>query len=152
MNTKQIFEIIDRNIIAVARSITLPFARISIFLVYFWFGILKVVNASPAGPLVESLLEQTLPFISPEQFFICFGLYEMLIGILFLIPNKERIAIAFLIPHLIMTALPLLLLPHMTWYGAFIPTMEGQYIVKNILIASLAMSIGAHLKPGKFFS
>ncbi len=128
----------------ILKHIDIPLARFSIFIVYAWFGILKVVGQSPASPLVSDLLEKTLPFMSFSTFIVIFGLYEVLIGILFLIPKLRYIAVALLIPHLIMTTGPILLLPAIAWSGWFIPTLEGQYIIKNILIVALAIHILNH--------
>ena len=138
---------IDFHIIALLRKYSFPLARISLFIVFFWFGMLKIVHTSPANPLVEALLSQTLPFLTPDQFIFWFGIYEMLIGIAFLAPKFERVAIALLIPHMSATALPLILLPQITWQGFAAPTLEGQYIIKNCLIVTLAFSIAARLQP-----
>lgn len=138
---------VDGAIIKWLREIYMPLGRVAIFVVFFWFGILKVFGFSPANPLVSALLEKTLPFITFDQFIVLFGIYEMLIGIVFLIPKAERVAIALLIPHMITTVLPLILLPAVTWQGFFIPTLEGQYIIKNIVIIALALSLAAQLSP-----
>ncbi len=129
------------------QKISMPAARAALFVVFFWFGILKVVGTSPANPLVESLLQRTLPFITFGQFIVLFGVFEMIIGITFLTPHLERLAIALLIPHMITTFLPLILLRSITWQGFLTPTLEGQYIIKNLVIIALAFSIAAHLKP-----
>lgn len=138
---------LDRNIIRALRKFGLPAARIALFIVFFWFGFLKIIDASPANPLVESLLRKTLPFLSFESFIAGFGLYEMAIGLFFIIPGLERLAIALLVPHMIATFLPLVFLPEITWKSFLIPTLEGQYIIKNFVIVALAFSIGAHLHP-----
>lgn len=96
---------------------------------------------SPANPLVESLLNKTLPLVGFDQFIIFFGIWEMIIGITFLIPKAEKIAIGLLIPHIITTVMPLFLLPDVTWQNFLVPTLEGQYIIKNILIIALAVNI-----------
>lgn len=127
--------------------IHVPFARFAIFTVFFWFGILKVVAISPANPLVANLLERTLPFITFDQFIILFGLYEMVIGIAFLFPGRERIALVLLMPHMLMTMMPLVLLPQVAWSGWFVPTLEGQYMIKNLVIIALAFSLASHLRP-----
>lgn len=142
-----VFATIDYAIVRAMRRFGKPIARLAFFIVFFWFGILKLVNASPANPLVSSLLEKTLPFITFEQFIIFLGLWEMLIGVLFLIPHLERVAILLLVPHLFVTAAPLVLLPQIAWQSAFIPTLEGQYIIKNILIVSTALAIGSQVHP-----
>ncbi len=125
------------------------FSRFALFLVYAWFGLLKIIGVSPASPIVADLLSRTLPFISFSQFIILFGIYEVLIGILFLIPKLNRVAIFFLTPHIIMTTGPIFLLPAMIWSDWFVPTLEGQYIIKNILIVALAIHILSNKKPAR---
>lgn len=128
------------------RFVTL--ARFAIFLVYGWFGILKVFDLSPATPLVHALFDQTLArFVSFEIFNVAFGLFEVLIGILFLIPRLEKIAAALLALHMITTMLPLVILPSYVWAAWFVPTLEGQYIIKNVLIITAAIGILVHTMP-----
>ena len=131
----------DQKALGFLKKYNLLLARLAIFIVYFWFGILKLFNLSPANPLVQSLLEKTLPFISFQNFIILFALFEMFIGLLFLIKGAERLAVALLCIHLITTVLPLVLLPSVTWQGWLVPSLEGQYIIKNVLIIALAFVI-----------
>ncbi len=149
MSYREQLNTLDRNIIAGIKKISMPIARIALFVVFFWFGLLKVIGASPANPLVATLLHQTLPFLTFSQFIVGFGIFEMIIGITFLIPRLERLAMALLIPHMITTVLPLFLLPSITWEAPFLPTMEGQYIIKNLAIIALALGIASHLTPWK---
>lgn len=123
------------------RSLALSFSRVSLFGIYFWFGALKVVGLSPASTLVQQLFERTIPFMSFGTFIVLFGLFECLIGILFLIKGAERVAFALLIVHLITTLGPLLIVPEATWQGFLVPTMEGQYIIKNLVILAVAVGI-----------
>lgn len=139
--------LIDFEIIKIFRQIRLPLARFALFVVFFWFGILKIIGTSPANPMVMDLMNATLPFMTWEVFIVIFSIYEMIIGIAFLIPRLERLAFVLLIPHMIMTALPLIFLQTMTWQGFLTPTLEGQYIIKNLVIIALAVGIIANLKP-----
>lgn len=139
----------DENIINKSRKYFPLVGRLALFTVYFWFGALKVIGLSPAGPLVAELLKKTIPFLTPEQFIFYFGIFEMLIGLLFLIPKLSRIVIGILVIHLITTAGPLILLPQITWQSPLVPTLEGQYIIKNLLIIATAMGIISELKPWK---
>lgn len=143
----KIFRLFDYYLISVLKKISIPLARVAIFVVFFWFGYLKLIDSSPANPLVSELLSATLPFISFQQFIVALGLLEILIGLFFLLPRFERLAIFLLIPHMITTVLPLFLLPTITWVSFGVPTLEGQYIIKNIVIIALAFSIAAHLHP-----
>lgn len=142
----------DQAVIRSAQKYTSLAARLALFIVYFWFGLLKVLGLSPAGPLVGSLLRQTIPFLTPEQFIFYFGWLEMAIGLLFLIPQLSRAVILILALHLITTAGPLVLLPQITWQNWFVPTLEGQYIIKNLLIITAAIGITANLEPWKNLS
>jgi uncharacterized membrane protein YkgB len=129
------------------QKLALPFGRFAIFVVYFWFGILKIFSLSPANPLVEDLLIRVLPGVSFTTFIVALGVFEMMIGIIFLIKGLERIALFVLFLHLIMVIMPLILLPAVTWQSFMVPTLEGQYIIKNILIIGLAMVVASHLHP-----
>jgi len=136
---------IDNFFINFSRKWSLPFARFALFVVFFWFGVLKVVGESPASPLVSNLLSKTMPFVEFNTFIIFFGLFEMLIGILFLIPKFWRVAVAFLSIHMITTFLPLIFVPAATWSDSWIPTLEGQYIIKNLVIIATALAIVSHV-------
>jgi hypothetical protein len=48
---------------------------------------------------------------------------------------------------MVMTFLPLYFLPTVTWSGILVPTLEGQYIIKNLVIIATALGIAAHLHP-----
>ncbi|MEX0649504.1 MAG: hypothetical protein WD200_00705 [Candidatus Andersenbacteria bacterium] len=147
MNIREIVEVVDKKIINTCIRCNGIFARVALFVVFFWFGILKVVTESPANPLVDSLLQRTLPFFTFEEFIVWFGLFEVLIGIIFLIPKWERFALLLLAVHMITTFGPIVMLPEMVWSAPFVPTLEGQYIVKNLIIIALAIGIVANLRP-----
>ncbi len=144
---RDFLEKIDFKIIHTLRKLSMPLARLALFFVFFWFGILKMIGTSPANPMVMDLMHKTLPFMTWEVFIVIFSIYEMIIGLTFLIPRLERFAIALLMPHMVMTMLPLIFLPAMTWQGFMTPTLEGQYIIKNLVIIALAVGIAAHLRP-----
>jgi len=116
-------------------------ARVALFVVYFWFGVLKLAGVSSAGPLVTALWQKTIPFIPLDVFMVLFSCYEMLIGVLFLIPALKRLAIGLLLLHVSMTVLPLALLPDIVWKMFLVPSLEGQYIIKNIVMVALALSL-----------
>ncbi|HEV7424145.1 MAG TPA: hypothetical protein VGO21_03060, partial [Candidatus Paceibacterota bacterium] len=140
---------IDIKLIHFFRRISLPIARFGLFVVFFWFGMLKVVGLSPASGLVQSLFERMIPFMNFSTFIILFGLLECLIGILFLFHGFERIVIPLLFLHMVTTFLPLFVLPHVTWSGFLVPTLEGQYIIKNLVVIGLAVGVASHLHPMK---
>lgn len=118
------------------------FARISLFVVFFWFGFLKIIGTSPAESLVHELFNATLYNALPfETFLFLFGVFECLIGLIWLSPKFTTIAYYALIVHLILTVVPLVVLPDVTWNNVFTPTIIGQYIIKNLLLLSTAMLV-----------
>ncbi len=133
-------------------KLSYSFSRFALFLVYVWFGSLKLIDASPANPLVDALLQKTLPFISFGEFIVILGIFEVAIGALFIIPKMERAALALLVPHILVTIAPLFLLTSTTWAGMLTPTLEGQYIIKNILIVALGLDIYVEGKKARRLS
>lgn len=122
--------------------------RISFGIIFIWFGILKLFDVSSA----ESLLKATvvwLPFGTPEFWLIIIGWWEIVIGVTFLFPRTTKIAIALLFLQMFGTFMPLVLLPEVTFQNGniFTPSLEGQYIIKNVMIISAALVLG-----GKFYA
>ncbi len=118
--------------------------RFSVAIVFIWFGLLKVVNYSPAIELVT----QTIYWFNPSWVIPFLGWWEVIIGFCFLFRPLIRTGIALLAPQMVGTFLPLVILPHITFQqGSFLlPTLEGQYIIKNLVIISAAMVIGATVR------
>ncbi len=142
---KKLIKNLDIAIIDWLQTLEVPLARLAIFVVYFWFGSLKLFGVSPAAPLVQALFERMINFMPFGIFYGLFALFEVAIGLLFLVRGMERVAIFLLGLHLITTVLPLIFLPQVTWQAFLIPTLEGQYIIKNILIAASAAVVGSRV-------
>jgi len=147
MNT--LLQAVDSVLIHFVKRISIPTARFSLFVVFFWFGILKVIGTSPATGLVVELFSQTFlaTIMTADVFVIILGLAEMLIGIFFILPHFERVAILVMLLHMVTTVLPLFLLPDVAWQSSFTPTLEGQYIIKNVVLVALAIGVAAHIRP-----
>lgn len=137
----------DKTVIKIVRQLAVPIGRTALFIVFFWFGFLKLFGTSPAGSLVSDLLGKTMPLWPFESFMVFLGIWEMLIGIAFLIEGWERLAIALMAPHMIVTFLPFILVPEAVWYAFLTPTLEGQYVIKNLVIIALALGFAARLQP-----
>ncbi|MEM6641595.1 MAG: hypothetical protein AAF616_01335 [Bacteroidota bacterium] len=117
--------------------------RISFAIIFIWFGILKPFGLSSAAPLVLKTVAW-LPFLSPQEWLSVIGWWEVAIGVFFLFPKTTRLAIALLFLQMGGTFLPLFILPEITFQRDhfLLPTMEGQYIIKNLMIISGALVIG----------
>jgi len=138
---------IDHIIMNVMRRYSSIIARASLFIIFFWFGILKIVGTSAANEIVALLQVKTLPFFATNQFIVFLGGLEVIIAFLILIPRWERLSFGLLFIHMSTTFLPLILLSDITWKGFLIPTLEGQYIIKNIVIIAMAMVIVVYISP-----
>jgi uncharacterized membrane protein YkgB len=114
------------------------FLRISIAIVYIWFGILKPFDSSPAADLVAN----SIYFLPREPFFIFLGVWETILGVMFLIPRLTKITFWIFILHMGGTFTPFITLTDTVFtkfpYGF---SLEGQYIVKNIVLISAAIAI-----------
>lgn len=116
--------------------------RIALCVVFYWFGILKVLSLSPAEPLVRDLYLKTIHSLIPfDYFLILLGLIECIIGLLFLCPRYTIIAFTLFSIQIFTSLLPLFVLPHDVWQNSITPTLTGQYIIKNIVLIACALSI-----------
>ena len=141
-------EDVDRRIANFMHRWGVPTLRLALAVIFIWFGLLKPLGLSPAEPLVLATVEP-LPVLSPETWLIMIGWWEVVIGVTFLHLATVRIAIALLALQMVGTFLPLVLLPAVTFQIGRIPyglTMEGQYIIKNLLVIAAALVIGGTVR------
>ena len=139
--------LIDQKLLPFVRSFYPWSGRIALFIVFFWFGVLKVIGVSPASGIVGELQMVLLPTLPTDGFIIFLGIAEIVIGFLILIPKWERLSVLILILHMITTFVTLVALPEATWQSFLVPTLEGQYVLKNLVIVALALGFAAHLTP-----
>lgn len=138
---------LDLRLIAFFRRIYVPVARFSIFLVFFWFGFIKLVGLSPASDLARALTEKTVGLQYFDSLFFVLALLECIIGVLFLFSKLTRVVIPLLLVHMAIVCSPLLLVPQYTWQSFMVPTLEGQYIIKNAVVVAVAIGIAASTQP-----
>jgi len=140
-------EAIDLRLIDFFGRTFIPFARFSIFLIFFWFGFIKLIGLSPAGPLAEALIANTVGMQYFEVLFKLLAVIECIIGLLFLIPRATRTVIPLLLGHMLLVCTPLILVPEYVWKSFLVPSLEGQYIIKNAVVIAVAIGIAASQKP-----
>jgi len=137
------FERVDRVVVAQMDRWSVPVLRTAIGVVFIWFGALKVVGLSPAEPLVAA----TVYVVSPSLFIPVLGVWEILIGICLLYRPLIRLGILLLFLQLPGTFLPLILVPGAVFETfPYALTVEGQYIVKNLVIIGAALVIGGTVR------
>ena len=122
----------------------ITFLRYSLGLIYIWFGILKPFGLSPAQELVENTVYW---FDNPKTFVPILGWWEVVIGLTMCIKPLIRVSIFLLFIQMPGTFLPLVLLPEVCFNNfPFGLTLEGQYIVKNLIIISAALVVGSTVR------
>jgi len=119
------------------------YLRISLAIVFIWFGALKPLGISPA----EGLVRRTVYWMDPDIFIPFLGIWEVLIGLFMLFKPTIRASIFLLYLQMPGTMLPLILLPEVCYttfpYGL---TLEGQYIIKNLILISAGLVIGGTVR------
>ena len=119
------------------------FLRISLGIVFIWFGLLKVYGMSPA----DQLITRTVYWFPPGVFIPVLGWWEAAIGVGLLIKPFIRGAVFLLFLQMLGTMLPLVLLPDVCFTQfPFGLTMEGQYIIKNLVLVSAAIVVGGTVR------
>jgi uncharacterized membrane protein YphA (DoxX/SURF4 family) len=119
--------------------------RLSIGIVYLWFGALKFkIGASPAEALaMKTMAKLTASMLDPAVALNVLAAWECGVGLAFLSGFALRWAVALLLLHMIGPLLTLFLFPaSMFTHVPYAPTMEGQYVIKNLILITGAIVVG----------
>lgn len=141
------FDAVDTAVTRFMAKHGIPILRVALGVVFVWFGALKFVpGLSPA----EDLVRATVPFLPGHLFLPFLGFWEVVIGIGFLTGRALRFTILLLFLQMPGTLSPVVLLPERVFtafpYGL---TLEGQYIVKNMVLIAAALVIGATVRGAR---
>lgn len=118
--------------------------RYALGVVFVWFGALKLfAGASPA----EDLVKRTVYWFDPGWFFPFLGVWEVAIGLGLLVRPLIRLAVLLLLLQMPGTFLPLVVVPEACWEAfPFVLTLEGQYIIKNLVLIAAALVVGGTVR------
>ena len=146
---KRYFRKVDKNISKTMNLYGTLFLRYSVGTIFIWFGLLKPFGMSPAQDLVEN----TVYWFDDKTSFVKFlGCWEVVIGLTMVYKPLLRVSIFLLFVQMPGTFLPLILLPEVCFTKfPFGLTLEGQYIIKNLIIISSALVLGGTLNDYKIF-
>jgi len=144
------FDRLDRKITEWLGKYGLFILRVCLGIIFLWFGVLKFFKGlSPA----EDLVRNTIYFMNPDIFIPILALWESLIGLGLITGKYMRLTLLLLFLQMPGTALPLIILPEKVWtafpYGL---TLGGQYIIKNLVLISAGLVLGATVRGGKLIS
>ena len=144
------FQTIDQRLTRWMAEHGLTLLRVSIGLVFFWFGILKFwPDLSPADGLAAATIDKLFFGIVPETTArISLAILETTIGLGLITGRFLRVTLLLLVGQMFGAITPLFLFPDVTWTDFLVPTLEGQYILKNMVIVAAALTIGATARGG----
>lgn len=136
----------DLWFIGYLEKLSLPVLRFSLAIIFIWFGALKPFGQSPAVELVT----KTIYWFDPQIFIPILGFWEVAIGVCLLFRPLLRVGLFLLALQMPGTFLPLVLLPEVCFTTfPFDLTLEGQYIIKNLVLIGAGLVVGSKLIPLK---
>ncbi|MBO6574377.1 MAG: DoxX family membrane protein [Rhodothermales bacterium] len=143
---RKLFHEVDPVIVRWMAKNGVPILRIGLGVVFFWFGMLKFFpGMSPA----EQLVRNTVYFVDPDLFLPVLAFWETLIGLGLITGKLLRTTLFLLFLQMPGTALPIVVLPEVVWNDfPFVLTMEGQYIVKNLVLIGAGIVLGGTVRGG----
>jgi len=127
-------------------------AAASLGIVYLWFGLLKLLPGhSPLQDLVgRTVLVMTFGLVPPTVSIPVLAFWECLIGLGFLSGPARRLTLVLFFVQMPGTLTPMLFFPHETFIRfPYEPSLEGQYIIKNLVLISAGIVIGATMRGGR---
>lgn len=130
----------------------LTLLRISVGVCFFWFGVLKFFPAmSPAQDLATRTISAlTFGLVAPSVSLPVLAAWECLIGVGLIVGRALRPTLLLLFAQMAGTITPIFLFPAEVFTRIpYAPTLEGQYIIKNIVLISAAIVVGATVRGGR---
>ena len=145
------FDSLDRGITGWMARWGLLLLRISVGIIFLWFGVLKFFPGfSPAETLATSTIQvMTGGLVEPRLALFVLAAWESLIGLGLIFGKALRATLFLLFLQMPGTVSPMFLFPELTFqHFPFVLTIEGQYIVKNLVLVSAGIVIGATVRGG----
>ncbi|MEX1207324.1 MAG: DUF417 family protein [Acidimicrobiia bacterium] len=138
---------IDSFLIPWLRRWSLPVLRVSLGIVFVWFGALKVFGVTPVFDLVAA----TVYWVDPDWFVPALGVAEILIGIGLIGGWLLRWVLLAFVAQMVGTALVFVTLPEVAFHdnNPLKLTVEGEFVIKNLVLLAAGLVVGASIKPQK---
>ncbi|MFB7470185.1 hypothetical protein [Kitasatospora sp. NPDC056184] len=119
--------------------------RVSVGVLYLWFGLPKFFSgASPAEDLATRCMSlMTFDAVPPGVSRFLLALMEVSIGFGLVTGVLLRLTLAVFFVHMTGVFATLVLLPNDVWAHGVppVPTLEGQYILKNLVLIAACLTV-----------
>jgi len=135
------YDQLDQAVLRVLRRWSIPVLRISLGVVFVWFGALKVLDVTP----VTELVAETVYWVDPDWFVPLLGWVEIVVGIALIARRGVRLMLPLFLGQMAGTFLVLLVQPEVAFQDGNVLklTTEGEFVVKNLVLLSAGLVIGA---------
>lgn len=143
---------VDRHVVCWLAQHSIAFLRIGLGVVYLWFGALKFIpGLSPAEDLALRTIDVlSLGLIPIGLSRLLLATLETVIGVGFITGRHMRLTLLLMAFQMVGALSPLVLFPGDVFsHVPFAPTLEGQYIIKNLVLIGAGMAIGSTLRGGR---
>ncbi len=138
-----LIERVDGVVIPFLQRWGVPTLRISLSIVFIWFGALKVLGVSPVVDLVAS----TVYWVDPGWFVPVLGVVEVAVGVGLAARWGLRLVLLVLAAQMLGTFLVFIFLPDVAFQDGnpLKLTVEGEFVLKNLVLLAAAMVVGASI-------
>ena len=135
---------VDRVLIPFLRRVAVPVLRVSLGVLFVWFGLLKILEVSP----VSQLVAKTVYWVDPDVIVPLLGVFEVTVGVLLLFGRALRLTLLLFLVQMVGTFLTFVVLPDVTFRDGnpLLLTVEGEFVVKNLVLISAAMVVGTTVR------
>lgn len=135
------YERLDRLVLGFLRRWAIPALRVSLGIVFVWFGALKVLDITP----VTDLVAETVYWVDPDWFVPVLGWVELAVGVALMVRRGLRLVLPLFLAQMVGTFLVLVVQPDVAFQDGnlFKLTVEGEFVVKNLVLLSAGLVVGA---------
>src|SRR2546426_3737937 len=121
--------------------------RISLVIVFVWFGVLKLIGRSPVAELVS----HTVYWLPARVAVPLLGGWETAVGLGLLFRVAMRLTLLLFWMLLAGTFLVLVLRPEIAFQGGnpMMLTMEGEFVIKNLVLIAGGLVVGGRVREAK---
>lgn len=135
---KNVFNLILKNEVLIFRVV--------LGIIFLWFGFLKIINQSA----IQGLVKASFPLIANPPYFQMLGIFEVIIGLFLLLGKYLKLILPLLILHLLSTLLIFIKNVNIVFRPYFpILTLEGEFVLKNIVLIAVALIIFAKINTSE---
>jgi uncharacterized membrane protein YphA (DoxX/SURF4 family) len=146
------FDRMDLRITGWLSRYSIPILRIGMGIVFLWFGGLKFFpGLSPAQDLAVRTIDLlSFGIVPPHVSLVLLATLECAIGLGLITGTFLRLTLLLLAFQMSGTLAPLVLFPREVFDPVlYAPTLEGQYIIKNVVLIGAGLVIGATVRGGR---